>query len=50
MLPDPTDPDRALANLLERDQALYVDGTRTIDDIAEELAAHLGCSGDPIGY
>ena len=53
-----TDPDRALANLLERDriftgviandaarnglEALYVDGTRAIDDMAEELAVRFG--------
>lgn len=53
-----TDPDRALANLLERDciftgviasdaarnglEALYVDGTCAIDDMAESLAARFG--------
>jgi hypothetical protein len=53
-----TNPDRALANPLERDRivtgviagdaarnglkALYVDGTRAIDDMTESSAAHFG--------
>jgi 2-phosphoglycerate kinase len=53
-----TDPDRAFTNLLERDriftneiasdaadndlEALSVDGTRTVDNMAEELAARFG--------
>jgi 2-phosphoglycerate kinase len=52
------DPDRALTNLLERDrifsdkiasdaarnglEALYVDGTRTVDSMANELASRFG--------
>jgi len=53
-----TDPRRALANLLERDRIftdviatdaarngltpLYVDGTRSVDGMVGEVAAHLG--------
>lgn len=53
-----SDPDRALANLLERDRifadelagetvragmgVVHVDGTRTIEDVAGELAARFG--------
>lgn len=58
------DADRALANLLERDriftgairndaarnglQALYVDGTRTVDDMAEELGVRFGLRRRPM--
>jgi hypothetical protein len=56
-----TDPDRALTNLLERDrifsakialdverddlQALYIDGTRSVDSMATELASRFGLLG-----
>ena len=56
-----SDPKRALANLLERDRMftdaladeaaqadltlLPVDGTRTPDELAAELAMRLGCAG-----